>query len=179
MSIFVLSSLPSEITPRIRELIASLVPGRGDAVFVDIRPFEFCTPKNCHPNVAETVRKYGGIGQSGWSITHVPGEYYEFEAHAVWEHNDVTLDITPSDSSLEQRLFVRDGSVIYDGLTPVPSVYFSDGLPDDHCDRMNALAIALSDARRSGDEPSEEKAGMELGMMASGAIRRAIGRGWI
>ncbi|GAA4307638.1 hypothetical protein [Nibribacter koreensis] len=75
----------------------------------------YSKPNNCFLNVEEKVKRDGGNVHYGWTI-HKSEILYEGERHAVWESPDGDLiDITPNESSSNQRMFVSDNNFIFDG----------------------------------------------------------------
>ena len=173
--------VPKETGGCIREIARRYMRKDAEPRFVDVVPLSFCSPQDCHRNVEQAVRRWGGSVQTGWAISHVPGEYYEFAAHSIWIRPDqLWVDITPVPET-PRRLFVPDDSVLCDGTRPVPTRFFADGGRGTNrrtVQRMNALAQRISMGPATTDARDGSVAHSELSRLVAACIQRSARRGW-
>lgn len=107
---------PPEITEPILRLCNLIVP-EAQPFYVEVNPMPGAEPSDCFPNVERCVEKFGGkriLGRAIWQYANI---LVEAEAHAIWEQADGQLvDITPHVYGERKILFLRDQSMVYDGM---------------------------------------------------------------
>lgn len=173
--------VPNKITDRLTDIAKLHLGEDAKPRFVDVVPLEFCLAQNCHHDVQQSVHLFGGNQQIGWAVNHVPGEYFEFVAHSVWERpNESWVDVTPEPGP-KRRVFVPDSSVQYDGMQPIATRFFADGANDASIrtiDRMNSLAERAIACPVSANDHCSTEAHSELSQLVAACIQRSAMRGW-
>jgi len=106
---------PPEISPSIRRLVESLVPG-GEPVYMDVNPEPDATISECFPSIQAKVLRDGGQLLCGWQLWEWPGVLVEAEFHGIWAAPDGRhVDITPKQDGETRVLFVADPDLSYTG----------------------------------------------------------------
>lgn len=111
---------PKEITPQILEMCRSIC--QSTLRYIPVMPAAGSLPCECFPNVNGYIDKQGGTAVNGWAIWQRANVLIEAEAHCIWASPSGDLiDITPHSHGEQEILFLRDDSLVYNGLS-IPSV---------------------------------------------------------
>jgi hypothetical protein len=120
------NTVPSALTPALREFCASISP--SEPVFVTSIPAPRAATSFCFENVALRVREKGGSIAYGWAIWHMPGLYFEGEHHGVWRNTLGNLiDVSPQMGGRKRLLFLPDEGAVYDPFAIRQNIMAPDG----------------------------------------------------
>lgn len=122
--------------------LARQINAKAAPTFVAVEPGADCLPGKCFENVLDTVNRYGGAVQHGWSIREQATAYVVGEFHAVWRrHDDILIDVTPRTDGKNEILFLPDPKLVWTGDVVEPQrmmlnlqpCYCGSGMPFKIC----------------------------------------------
>lgn len=123
---------PTRISESILGACRILVPG-GEPVYVPRQPLPEALVNKCTFNVRQYLRNHPGRIVFGWDISVWDGVLLDAIGHAIVEHNDELLCVSPSKYGASRLLFLRDERLSFDF--------------DDSGARMPAKQIPISKSR--------------------------------
>lgn len=156
---------PKEISPLILEVCRTVV-ANPNPVHVPVRLETYSRDEDCHRNVAEKIRRDGGLACSGWVIWEIPDWEIQLEFHSVWRSNQGCLvDLTPPVHRGTEVLFLPDPIRLYEGLN-ISTIHYPYDASErcreyvDVADKINRLDFPPGKPGKSYFVPTAERAAL-------------------
>lgn len=109
------TTAPQALSLSILSLCRTVSPDHAPN-WVPVRPDQDALVNECFNNVSTKVAREDGAIVYGWLIWEWSRVFIEAEHHAVWEKDNVLLDITPHVNGEPKVLFLPDPKRIYDNV---------------------------------------------------------------